>query len=98
MILSKLTLATTTIVLAATATPAEKPLVTLDELLDAAGFSEEDREKIFLPFVSRKDQGTGLGLALTRKVIVHHGGRISATRSDWGGACFRIALPLRGEH
>jgi PAS domain S-box-containing protein len=64
---------------------------------DGPGIAEDDAEKIFLPFVSRKDEGTGLGLALTRKILVHHGGRISAQASELGGACFRVVLPLRDE-
>lgn len=64
---------------------------------DGPGIAPGDEERIFLPFVSRKDQGTGLGLALTRKVLVHHGGRITATPSSLGGACFVVSLPIRGE-
>ena len=64
---------------------------------DGPGIAEEDLERIFIPFVSRKDQGTGLGLALARKVVVHHGGRIRAGRSPLGGARFTLSFPLRSE-
>jgi hypothetical protein len=46
MLLSKLTVPATLLVLGATVTVAEKPFVTLDELLDSAGFSEQARDKI----------------------------------------------------
>jgi PAS domain S-box-containing protein len=64
---------------------------------DGPGVPSEDRERIFLPFVSGKDHGTGLGLALTRKIVVHHGGSIRAEESPLGGARFSVTLPLRGE-
>ena len=70
-------------------------LVFVDD--DGPGLPEEELERIFIPFVSGKAHGTGLGLALTRKVVVHHGGRIRAGRSPLGGARFELALPLRSE-
>lgn len=66
------------------------------------GIAEHDLERIFEPFeqvessISRKFQGTGLGLALTKKMVELHGGRIQA-RSDGKdkGAIFEFTLPLR---
>ncbi len=54
-----------------------------------------DRERIFQPFVTTKGpgEGTGLGLALCRKLIEAHGGRISADDSPLGGARLRLRLP-----
>ncbi len=51
-------------------------------------------DKIFLPFFTTKDRGTGLGLSLVQKIIVSHGGTISVDGSD-RGAIFRIRLPLK---
>jgi len=47
---------------------------------------------IFDPFYSTKDEGTGLGLSLTKKIIQNHGGFITAT-SSCNGTTFTISLP-----
>ncbi len=52
------------------------------------------RDKIFQPFFTTKKTGTGLGLALVQKIIVTHNGRVLATRSPAGGACFQVTLPV----
>lgn len=57
------------------------------------GIPETEREKIFEPFVSGKEGGTGLGLVITRKIVTSYGGTITLEKSDLGGACFRIFLP-----
>jgi len=58
------------------------------------GVPDSLRRKIFEPFFSTKGtQGTGLGLAVTRKLILEHGGEIEIDRSPEGGALFRIRLP-----
>jgi two-component system, NtrC family, sensor kinase len=59
------------------------------------GVSEEHRYAIFEAFFSTKGaQGTGLGLAVTRKIVQEHGGTVSVGRSaELGGACVRIELP-----
>ena len=58
------------------------------------GIAEDMADKIFLPFFTTKDRGTGLGLSLVQKIIVSHGGSISVDSSK-RGATFRIRLPLR---
>lgn len=68
-------------------------LVHVDD--DGPGIPREDRQRIFVPFFSRKGQGTGLGLALARKVVIHHGGRLVADDSPLGGARLTVSLPLR---
>lgn len=61
------------------------------------GVPEEECLKIFEPFYSTKGaQGTGLGLAVTRKVVQEHAGTLTVERSELGGACFTIALPREG--
>lgn len=57
------------------------------------GIAEDDREKIFEPFFTGKTQGTGLGLAVVRRVIEQHGGTISVLANPGGGALFRMEIP-----
>jgi signal transduction histidine kinase len=56
---------------------------------------EPDRlEKIFDAFVTTKEHGTGLGLAICRMIVESHGGHLSASSPDKGGAVFEMVLPL----
>jgi len=61
---------------------------------DGPGVPEELRERIFEPFVSSKpkEQGTGLGLPLCRKLVEDHGGRLDLEESA-SGASFLLVLP-----
>lgn len=65
---------------------------------NGCGVPEENRLRIFEPFFSTKGaQGTGLGLAVTRKIVIEHEGSIEVVDAPGGGALFRIALPLAPE-
>lgn len=58
------------------------------------GIPDDVVPNVFKPFYSTKgSKGTGLGLAVTHKIIVEHGGMIKAGRGELGGACFTIVLP-----
>lgn len=58
------------------------------------GVAEEHREKIFDPFFSTKGaQGTGIGLAVTRKLAREHGGDVTVSDGPEGGALFRMVIP-----
>ncbi len=61
---------------------------------DGPGIPESLRENIFTPFVSSKPSGTGLGLALARKIINLHGGSIGFDVVSGPGAVCRISLPV----
>ncbi len=65
------------------------------ELVDTGqGIQEADLKNIFNPFFTTKSQGTGLGLAVTHKIIQEHNGKISVD-SEWGGGtAIKIFLPL----
>lgn len=74
-------------------------LVTLQVEDDGPGVPPGERERIFERFVrlddarARDDGGSGLGLAIVREVLATHGGRVRATESPLGGACFSVTLP-----
>jgi signal transduction histidine kinase len=58
------------------------------------GVPEHERRRIFDPFYSTKgSKGTGLGLAVTEKIVHEHEGSIVVEDSPEGGALFRILLP-----
>ncbi len=59
------------------------------------GIDPQNFPKLFKPFFSTKNEGTGLGLAFTEKVFRAHGGQIEALNRPEGGAVFRIILPLQ---
>lgn len=57
------------------------------------GVQPGDRERIFEPFVSTKESGTGLGLTVSYGIINAHGGTLELVSGRGKGACFRIMLP-----
>ncbi|HUT25984.1 MAG TPA: ATP-binding protein [Sumerlaeia bacterium] len=60
------------------------------------GIPEEVHERVFEPFFSTKgSRGTGLGLALARKTVEEHGGRLLLESRPGAGATFKILLPFR---
>src|SRR3974390_1395978 len=59
------------------------------------GLEQQSTTKIFDAFVTTKDKGTGLGLALSRMIVEFHGGRIIAQSDPGSGARFQIALPIK---
>ena len=60
---------------------------------DGPGLPEEIADNVFDPFVSGRENGTGLGLALAAKIISEHDGLITV-KSAPGHTVFRISLPL----
>jgi len=57
------------------------------------GIPPEHLKKVFLPFFTTKDQGVGMGLALTHKVVTAHGGRIEVESAAGAGSKFTVTLP-----
>ena len=61
---------------------------------DGAGVPESDRENVFVPFFTTKTKGTGLGLAVSRRFVEAHDGRIFVDNGEPQGARFVIELPI----
>lgn len=57
------------------------------------GVDEELREKLFLPYFSKNKEGMGLGLAIARKIINEHGGKIYLKDNEPKGTVFVIEVP-----
>ena len=57
------------------------------------GIEPGEEEKIFEPFHTKRVRGTGLGLAVARRIVEAHGGSIRAERPGGGGALFRVSIP-----
>jgi len=66
---------------------------------DGPGVAPEAREKIFQPFrrLAKGHDGAGLGLAICRKIVEAHGGRIGCESTPGSGATFFFTLPAAGE-
>jgi signal transduction histidine kinase len=61
------------------------------------GVAEEDREKIFRPYFTTKEHGTGLGLALSHRIVADHEGSLDYEERLDGGSRFLITLPRSKE-
>ena len=75
----------------------DRDKVCLSILDEGPGVARADRESIFEPYVSHKQDGTGLGLAMVRSIVEEHGGSITVSDSPAGGARFDIDLPTPEE-
>lgn len=61
---------------------------------NGTGIPKEHLEKIFHPFFTSKDTGTGLGLVVCKRIIQSFGGSISVTSKEFVGTTVEIILPL----
>jgi two-component system nitrogen regulation sensor histidine kinase GlnL len=73
----------------------------VDVIDDGNGVAEELRDTLFLPLVSGRPDGTGLGLALAQEIAHEHGGSIVHDSRHAGGdrrTIFTLLLPIGGDH
>ncbi|PYF06494.1 ATP-binding protein [Ureibacillus chungkukjangi] len=61
---------------------------------EGTGLSDAEMDQLFTPFFTTKATGTGLGLALVKKVIEEHNGTISVESNIGIGTTFKISLPI----
>jgi signal transduction histidine kinase len=70
---------------------APSPRITITD--DGAGFDSAMAARMFVPFQSGKSNGFGVGLSLTRKIVLLHGGSVEVVSRERGGAVASIELP-----
>jgi signal transduction histidine kinase len=82
---------------------ASEPMLQIEFIDSGPGLSEQDRERVFTPFYTRKAKGMGLGLSIVKGIIEAHGGVIREVgRAAVGtavarGAHFIILLPVQND-
>ena len=72
----------------------ENGAIAIDVSDRGPGVRAEDMSRIFEPYFSTDDAGTGLGLPIARRIVEVHGGGITAGNRVGGGLSVRITLPL----
>ncbi len=75
-----------------------KDYIKIDIVDNGIGFNQEYAEKIFIIFQrlqGRSEEGSGIGLAICKKIIENHSGKIFATSTVGIGSTFTVILPLK---
>jgi len=72
---------------------AEEDRAVVEVIDNGSGIAPENREKIFLPFFTTKPSGTGLGMAIVKKIVDLHGGDVGVESAPGRGTRVRISLP-----
>ena len=76
-------------------TPEEGPRLVFSFEDEGPGIEPAHLARLFEPWFSTKEGGVGLGLAMVKRIVEEHGGRVEAgNRDGTRGAVFRIRLPL----
>ena len=66
--------------------------VVIEVVDDGPGIPEDILDRIFVPFYTTRREGSGVGLALSRQIMVAHQGTITCTNRDGGGAVFSLVF------
>lgn len=78
-------------ILVRAAVEAEQLLIHVED--NGVGIAPENQGRLFQPYFTTKKHGTGLGLFVTRALVVEHGGVIDVTSQPGEGTRFRLSLP-----
>ena len=73
--------------------PSEEDDVTVVVEDSGPGISEEIADQLFKPFITTKPGGMGIGLSISKRIVEAHGGQMTVSRSQLGGASFSFTLP-----
>jgi len=60
------------------------------------GIPDAMRQRLFDPFITSKQSGMGMGLAICKSIVEAHGGELDAAPRDGGGTVFTFRLPVLG--
>ena len=63
---------------------------------EGVGIKQDELDKIFNPFFSTKEKGTGLGLYITKRIIDNNGGSIHMESTEGKGTTFYLEFPMKG--
>ena len=77
-----------TIIISAQITASEQTVINVYN--NGTPISRESQDEIFVPFFTTKQEGTGIGLSLSRQIMRLHNGTLTLTRSDTNGTIFTL--------
>jgi signal transduction histidine kinase len=69
--------------------------ITIEVIDDGPGIAADVLPRMFDPFVSTKDGGSGLGLALTQQIVKDHGGDLAVESTQGRGTTFTVSVPAK---
>ena len=73
----------------------EDEKIVFDIVDNGPGVQVGEKDDVFSPFFTRKESGTGLGLAVCHRIVTAHGGNVSYRNREEGGAQFTVRIPVR---
>lgn len=79
-------------ILIAAETNGKKACITVED--NGPGMTQKTIDQLFVPFYTTKENGTGIGLSICKKIIEEHGGSIIICSHPGEGTIFKIELPL----
>ena len=77
----------------ATSYDSELQTVRIEVADDGPGITSDDKDRLFLPYFSRKRDGTGLGLAIVHQIVADHSGYVRVGDNQPQGTVFTVELP-----